>query len=115
MYRVETAKAAILRKTAEKYVTKGMDYYRAHGLSALGAKVYRKFFTDKEKPVDYQKWIQKHLPGPGELEKQRKTVFEKQPVFSIVVPLYKTPEKFLEELSMLCAGPDLFFLGAVPV
>ncbi len=98
VYRVETAKAAILRKTAEKYVTKGMDYYRAHGLSALGAKVYRKFFTDKEKPVDYQKWIQKHLPGPGELEKQRKTVFEKQPVFSIVVPLYKTPEKFLEEL-----------------
>ncbi len=76
-----------------------MDYYPgAWGSLAFGAKVYWKFFTDKEKPVDYQKWIQKHLPGPGELEKQRKTVFEKQPVFSIVVPLYKTPEKFLEEL-----------------
>ena len=72
VYRVETAKAAILRKTAEKYVTKGWTLFNTYGPSALGAKVYRKFFTDKEKPVDYQKWIQKHLPGPGELEKQEK-------------------------------------------
>ncbi|MDO5424440.1 MAG: glycosyltransferase family 2 protein [Eubacteriales bacterium] len=98
VYVVHTAKGAILKKKAEKYWTKGMDYYRAHGMQALGAKVYRKFFTDKEKPVDYQKWIAKHLPGPGELEKQRKTSFAVQPLFSIVVPLYKTPEKFLEQL-----------------
>ncbi|MDY3918770.1 MAG: glycosyltransferase family 2 protein [Candidatus Limivivens sp.] len=98
VYTVHTAKGAILRKKAEKYWTKGWDYYRAHGVSALGAKVYRKFFTDKEKPVDYQKWIAKHLPGPGELEKQRRTAFEVQPVFSIVVPLYKTPESFLDQL-----------------
>ena len=74
-YAVNTNRAAVWTKKGGRYLEKGIAYYRAHGVSALGAKVYRKFFTDKEKPVDYQKWIKKHLPGPGELEKQQKTVF----------------------------------------
>ena len=97
-YAVNTNRAAVWTKKGGRYLEKGIAYCRAHGVSALGAKVYRKFFTDKEKPVDYQKWIKKHLPGPGELEKQQKTVFPVRPLFSIAVPLYRTPEKYLEEL-----------------
>lgn len=88
----------ILKNKMEKYVYKGVDYYRAHGLKALTAKAARKLFTAKDQPVDYQKWIQKHIPGPGELERQRKASFSVNPKFSIVVPLYRTPETYLREM-----------------
>ena len=58
----------------------------------------RKVFSKKDEPVDYQKWIQKHIPGPGELERQRKTTLKVNPRFSIVVPLYKTPEPYLKQM-----------------
>ena len=95
---VSLEKAVILKNKAGKYVRKGMDYYRAHGLYALGQKAARKLFSAKERPVDYQKWIEKHLPSPGELEKQRKTVFPVNPKISIVVPLYKTPLPYFQEM-----------------
>lgn len=40
----------------------------------------------------------RHLPGKAELEKQRRTKFSYSPKISIVVPLYKTPEKYLRRL-----------------
>lgn len=46
----------------------------------------------------YQKWLPKHLPSKAELEHQRKEHFSWEPTFSVVVPLYKTPEKYLRAL-----------------
>ena len=40
----------------------------------------------------------KHLPNSRMLKKQRDTVFDVQPRFSVVVPLYKTPEEYLSNL-----------------
>ena len=54
--------------------------------------------TVSTREIPYPKWIEKHLPGQRELEKQRKTKFDYQPKISIVVPLYKTPEKYLLRL-----------------
>ena len=53
-----------------------------------------------QKPAtDYQKWSEVHRPGPEDLEKQRNTVWsDESPLFSIVIPLYATPEKYLREL-----------------
>lgn len=48
--------------------------------------------------VIYQKWLPKHLPSKAELEHQRKEHFSWEPTFSVVVPLYKTPEKYLRAL-----------------
>ena len=42
--------------------------------------------------------IPKHLPSERVLAKQRKDVFDPAPLFSVVVPLYKTPEDFLVQL-----------------
>ena len=78
-YAVNTNRAAVWTKKGGRYLEKGIAYYRAHGVSALGAKVYRKFFTDKEKPVDYQKWIKKHLPGPGSWKSSRRRFFRYGP------------------------------------
>ena len=48
--------------------------------------------------LDYQKWIEENEPNEEELEEQRKTKFEFEPKISLLVPLYKTPRKFFEEL-----------------
>jgi len=98
VYPVSLKAPVILKNKMEKYFHKGVDYYRAHGVKALASKAARKVFSTKDKPVDYQKWIQKHIPGNGELERQRRMKFEYNPKFSIVVPLYKTPEKYLAEM-----------------
>ncbi len=77
---------------------KAVRYYQAHGLGALFAKGAGKISNISKRPIIYQKWIQKHLPSPGELEKQKKTSFGYEPLISVVVPLYCTPPEYLEKM-----------------
>lgn len=98
VYPVSLQRPIILKNKVEKYVRKGMDYYRAHGFYALTAKALRKMHTWKDQSVDYQKWMEKHLPSEGELEQQRGAALEINPKFSIVVPLYKTPIPYLRQM-----------------
>ena len=46
----------------------------------------------------YQKLIEETEPDEIELEKQRNTKFEYEPKISILVPMFKTPYNFFEEL-----------------
>ena len=48
---------------------------------------------------EYVRWIRHHEPGPEELKKMAREAkrFSYQPLVSIVVPVYKTPIKFLLE------------------
>ena len=48
--------------------------------------------------VPYGPWFESHKPTEKELEAQRKKQWKKQPLISVVVPAYKTPEKFLREM-----------------
>ena len=59
---------------------------------------YRLFHKEPEKTDDYEQWILKHRPDKKTLRKQKKAVFQKKPLISIVVPLYQTPEPYLREL-----------------
>ena len=59
---------------------------------------YRLFHKEPEKTDNYEQWILKHRPDKKTLRKQKKTVFQKKPLISIVVPLYQTPEPYLREL-----------------
>ena len=47
---------------------------------------------------NYKKWKKKNDPTMLELEEQMKCHFEYEPKISIVVPLYKTPQKYLREM-----------------
>ncbi len=47
---------------------------------------------------DYSEWQELTKPSAEELEAQRKAVFPYMPKFSIVIPVYKTPEKYLKEM-----------------
>ena len=90
--------AVVFRKKIEKYAKKGLRYWKSQGSAAMVGKVVSKVKTASTREIPYQKWIVRHLPGSKELEKQRRTKFEYQPRISIVVPLYKTPEKYLRQL-----------------
>ena len=56
--------------------------------------------SDRIEPeeVPYGPWYEKHRASEEELERQRKHPLPRQPLISIAVPLYKTPERFLREM-----------------
>lgn len=65
----------------------------------LAKKIYKKLFakynTEEKK---YLKWIKENEPSMLELQKQKNTKFKINPKISIIIPLYKTPENFFDEL-----------------
>lgn len=88
---------------AEKIVTKSKDilhktmaYYRHFGVKATLIRVVDKVIH--REIGSYEEWWRRHEPSKGVLQKQRKEVFPLMPKISIVVPLYKTPEKYLKEM-----------------
>lgn len=86
-----------MKLTAEKtriYFKKAVHLVQSQGIQQLPKKVIQKL-TNQNRPVHYRQWLPKHMPTEKELALQRKTAHSIRPLFSIVVPLYKTPEKYL--------------------
>lgn len=96
--KISMKKEEILLENAMLYWEKGCRYLRLHGPVELTKKAAGKVKRHRYETIEYSKWLKKHLPTKKELEQQRKTRFEWQPKFSVVVPLYKTPEKYLRAL-----------------
>lgn len=89
------------RRIEEKlndYWKKGVRYWRLYGVGGLAAKCGDKIKNYHLRPIPYDKWIEKHLPSKSDLEMQRRHSFKYSPKISIVVPLYRTPEKYLLQL-----------------
>lgn len=98
VYPIRLGAADIFLGKVKKYQKKSVNYLRIHGVKALTVKAVRKLADVTKRPVEYDKWLPKHLPTAGELERQRKEVFGYQPKISIVVPLYRTKEDFLRQM-----------------
>lgn len=82
-----------------KLLKKGRDVLAMNGIGAFLEKTGSRLFDRDRRPIVYQDWIKKHLPGERELKAQKETRFPLSPLVSIVVPCYKTPEGFLMELT----------------
>jgi GT2 family glycosyltransferase len=69
-------------------------------LKHFGWKEFWNHVRDRMEPEDvpYGPWRTEHLPSEQELKKQRETSFADGPLISILVPAYRTPEKFLDEM-----------------
>lgn len=74
---------------------KSIQYFKSYGFKSFVVKVKNKL---KEKKVPYDVWRLSVIPDEKELERQRKECFDRQPVFSVIVPLYRTDESFLKEM-----------------
>lgn len=72
------------------------SYIKAYGIGKTVGLLYEKATHKDQK--DYERWLERHKITEAIREVQKETVFDKQPCFSIVVPLYKTQEKYLNEL-----------------
>ena len=90
--------AKIFQEKVAGYYKKGMRLLKTHGVKALGSKAVLKVTNRKAAPIAYSDWIVKHLPSKDMLSRQRQEIFAINPKFSVVVPLYKTPEKYLDRL-----------------
>ena len=78
------------------YVHKILHYIKKYGFVGFVKKIILRNREKKIKNVIYKKWIKQHLPNNEELRLQRIKTFNYQPKFSIVIPLYKTPIKYLD-------------------
>ncbi len=74
-----------------------LDYWKENGLKALLIKSKHKL-QGIDNDYDYAEWYSLTKPTNEALERQRGEKFEYSPKFSIVIPAYKTPEKYLKEM-----------------
>ncbi len=80
---------------------KVLAYLKQNGFNRTVERVKEKLrekATGKRQQADYMVWRKRYEPTEEALELQRRNVFLNQPLISIVVPLYKTDEKYLREL-----------------
>lgn len=82
-----------------------IEFYKKNGIKNTIKKVLKKLRApsgqkrlQKEENENYKLWIKNNEPNEEELEKQRNYKFEYEPKISIIVPMYNTKEKYLEEL-----------------
>lgn len=75
------------------------EYFQKHGLRALFKKSVHKIQNIQD-DYDYNEWYKKIRITDEELAQQRESAgdFAQQPTFSIVIPVYATPEKFLRRM-----------------
>lgn len=73
------------------------DFLRENGLHALVKKSVHKL-QGIDNDYDYAEWYELTKPTEEELAKQRETHFDYEPKLSIVIPTYKTPERYLREM-----------------
>ncbi|WP_242840114.1 glycosyltransferase family 2 protein [Oribacterium sp. FC2011] len=73
------------------------DYFKEHGFRALYKKTVHRLKGIQE-DYDYNEWYKKQKVTEAELQEQRNTTLPVQPKFSIVIPVYETPEKFLRKM-----------------
>lgn len=85
-----------MAKAVSPYNMKKAALYLKHfGWKGFVAKLTDRF---EYSPVSYQQWRLEYAVKETELERQRKTEFVSPVLFSIIVPLYQTPEVFLRRM-----------------
>lgn len=92
-YRIAWMK--VLRKLSIYNIKKGLLYLRHYGLKEFWFRMKERFQAEA---ADYGKWYENHKASEEELAKQRKEHFAKEPLISILVPVYNTPREFLIQL-----------------
>ena len=98
-YRTTIAAAASGKGSADalNVFQKFIIHCKKEGLSATINRIRVKLFHKKD-TFTYERWLKDNTITREELEEQRREIFEYQPKFSIVVPLYQTKEVYLREL-----------------
>ena len=100
-----TKRASVAHKRMEKIkdlmnmetVHVALDFWKENGLRALIKKSCHKI-QGLDNDYDYGEWYDLTKPTEEDLKAQRETHFEYEPLFSVVIPVYNTPERYLKEM-----------------
>lgn len=106
----------MLRKITPYRIKKGILYLKHYGAKEFCIRLKERLWAET---MDYKTWYETHKPTEEQLEKQRDKSFSFQPLISIVVPVYNTPEEYLRQMlvSVLCqtyANWELCIANASP-
>ena len=87
-------------RAARKYVTpeyakKTVKYIKKNGFSHLREHIFSRVMHAGK---SYGDWFEENKPTEEELKTQKNTIFERNPLISIIVPTYKTPIPYLREM-----------------
>lgn len=89
-------------------IKKGFRYLKHYGPKAFWNRLLDKMEPDQ---VPYGPWQKRHKASEEELERQRKQgkKFACQPLISVVVPCYQTPENYLLEMMDSASGSSVWY------
>lgn len=91
-------KSAKLKSMMNKQTLQSaMDFLMENGLKAFVIKSRHKL-QGIDSDYDYPEWVSLTKTTEEELAQQRETVFDYMPKLSVVIPAYKTPERFLSAM-----------------
>ncbi|HIX15943.1 MAG TPA: glycosyltransferase family 2 protein [Candidatus Hungatella pullicola] len=98
---IERRNSASHKKTARlksmlnaQTLQSAFDFWKENGVKALIVKSRHKL-QGIDSEYDYPEWYELTKPSKEELDAQRAAVFDYMPKMSVVIPAYKTPERFL--------------------
>ena len=97
LYTVYMEEGKVRAEQIKTTFNKTIRFVKTKGITALPGKVLS-HLKKTDRPIEYKDWLPYHLPDKAALEEQRKMRFDYEPKLSIVVPLYKTPENYLNML-----------------
>lgn len=98
-YNIRQARVRIMRNVLlnlnQENIVKGFNYLKKNGLKKLISRMEKGVHANG---ILYAEWYEANKPTPEELNKQRLYKFSYEPKFSIIVPTFNTPIKFLREM-----------------
>ena len=83
------------KKLSPYMIRKGLLYLKHYGPREFWVRLHERFEPEE---IPYGPWYDAYVPDQSILDKQKKKKFAYAPLISIVVPAYRTPEKFLRQL-----------------
>lgn len=85
----------MLKKLNPYTIKKGFRYLRHYGPKEFWIRLHERFEPEE---IPYGPWYEAYVPDESELEKQRKHRFTYEPLISVAVPAFRTPETFLIQM-----------------
>lgn len=82
----------ILKKMSPYTIQKGWRYLKHYGPKEFWVRLHERFEPEE---IPYAPWYENYVPTSEELKEQREKSWNYHPKISIVVPAFRTPEKFL--------------------
>ena len=85
----------MIKKLNPYTVQKGFRYLKHYGPKEFWIRLHERFEPEE---VPYGPWYEAYVPDEAELNRQRRSRLDYEPLISVAVPAYRTPKLFLSQM-----------------